>query len=131
MTSDPSTTALSAGQLAELTAGRLLSSWQLDIPALLLIAVLATLYGWGVRRIHRRGERWSPARTAAFALLGLGALTVATMSGLAVYDRAVLVAAVQNILLDLVAPWASPSATRCASRSRRFPRARRRGSGAR
>lgn len=87
MTSDPSTTALSAGQLAELTAGRLLSSWQLDIPALLLIAVLATLYGWGVRRIHRRGERWSPARTAAFALLGLGALTVATMSGLAVYDH--------------------------------------------
>ncbi|WP_330262319.1 cytochrome c oxidase assembly protein [Streptomyces griseorubiginosus] len=105
MTSDPSTTALSAGQLAELTAGRLLSSWQLDIPALLLIAVLATLYGWGVRRIHRRGERWSPARTAAFALLGLGALTVATMSGLAVYDHVLFwPAAVQNILLDLVAP---------------------------
>ncbi|MFE3855201.1 cytochrome c oxidase assembly protein [Streptomyces griseorubiginosus] len=105
MTSDPSTTALSAGQLAELTAGRLLSSWQLDIPALLLIAALATLYGWGVRRIHRRGERWSPARTAAFALLGLGALTVATMSGLAVYDQVLFwPAAVQNILLDLVAP---------------------------
>ncbi|MFF7275149.1 cytochrome c oxidase assembly protein [Streptomyces griseorubiginosus] len=105
MTSDPSTTALSAGQLAELTAGRLLSSWQLDIPALLLIAVLATLYGWGVRRIHRRGGRWSPARTAAFALLGLGALTVATMSGLAVYDHVLFwPAAVQNILLDLVAP---------------------------
>ena len=105
MTSDPSTTALSAGQLAELTAGRLLSSWQLDIPALLLIAALATLYGWGVRRIHRRGERWSPARTAAFALLGLGALTVATMSGLAVYDHVLFwPAAVQNILLDLVAP---------------------------
>ncbi len=105
MTSDPSTTALSAGQLAELTAGRLLSSWQLDIPALLLIAALATLYGWGVRRVHRRGERWSPARTAAFALLGLGALTVATMSGLAVYDHVLFwPAAVQNILLDLVAP---------------------------
>lgn len=105
MTSDPSTTALSAGQLAELTAGRLLSSWQLDIPALILIAALATLYGWGVRRIHRRGERWSPARTAAFALLGLGALTGATMSGLAVYDHVLFwPAAVQNILLDLVAP---------------------------
>ncbi|MEU0409357.1 cytochrome c oxidase assembly protein [Streptomyces griseorubiginosus] len=105
MTSDPWTTTLSAGQLAELTPGRLLSSWQPDVPALLLIAALATLYGWGVRRVHRRGERWSPARTAAFALLGLGALTVATMSGLAVYDHVLFwPAAVQNILLDLVAP---------------------------
>ncbi|MFC8428243.1 cytochrome c oxidase assembly protein [Streptomyces sp. NPDC057253] len=105
MTSDLSTTALSAGQLAELTVGRLLSSWQLDVPALLLIAALATLYGWGVLRIHRRGERWSLAHTAAFALLGLGSLTVATMSGLAVYDHVLFwPAAVQNILLDLVAP---------------------------
>ncbi|WP_020134562.1 cytochrome c oxidase assembly protein [Streptomyces sp. 351MFTsu5.1] len=105
MTTDLSTTVLSAGQLAELTAGRLLSSWQPDVPALLLIAVLATLYGWGVRRVHLRGERWSPARSAAFAVLGLGALAVATMSGLAVYDHVLFwPAAVQNILLDLVAP---------------------------
>lgn len=110
MTGDPTTalsalSALSSGQLAELTAGRLLSSWQLDIPALLLIAALATSYGWGVRRVRRRGERWPLARAAAFAVLGLGALTVATMSGLAVYDHVLFwPAAVQNILLDLVAP---------------------------
>ncbi|WP_406165442.1 cytochrome c oxidase assembly protein [Streptomyces canus] len=104
MTGD-ATSDLSAGQLAELTTGRLLSSWQLDVPALLLIAVLATLYGWGVRRIHRRGERWPLARSVAFALLGLGALAVATMSGLAVYDHVLFwPAAVQNVLLDLVAP---------------------------
>ncbi|MFC8672457.1 cytochrome c oxidase assembly protein [Streptomyces griseorubiginosus] len=110
MTGDPTTaasalSALSAGQLAELTAGRLLSSWQLDVPALLLIAALALSYGWGVRRVQRRGGRWPFARAAAFAVLGLGALTVATMSGLAVYDHVLFwPAAVQNILLDLVAP---------------------------
>ncbi|MGV9248478.1 cytochrome c oxidase assembly protein [Streptomyces sp. NPDC003710] len=96
---------LSAGPLAELTTGRLLSSWQLDVPALLLVVVLGGLYGWGVTRLHRRGESWPLARLAAFALLGLGTLVVATMSGLAVYDHVLFwPAAVQNILLDLVAP---------------------------
>ncbi|MEU0076100.1 cytochrome c oxidase assembly protein [Streptomyces sp. NPDC006332] len=104
MTGD-ATTDLSTGRLAELTAGRLLTTWQPDIPALLLIAVLATLYGWGVRRIHRRAERWPLARSVVFAVLGLGTLTVATMSGLAVYDHVLFwPAAVQNVLLDLVAP---------------------------
>ncbi len=98
-------TDLSAGQLAELTTGRLLSSWRLDVPALLLVVVLGALYGWGVGRLRRRGEPWPLARTTAFVLLGLGALVVATMSGLAVYDQVLFwPAAVQNILLDLVAP---------------------------
>ncbi|MGW2956907.1 cytochrome c oxidase assembly protein [Streptomyces sp. NPDC001220] len=91
--------------MAELTAGRLLTSWQLDVPALLLVVVLGGLYGWGVLRVRAKGEPWSPARTAAFTVLGLGALVVATMSALAVYDHALFwPAAVQNILLDLVAP---------------------------
>lgn len=98
-------TDLSAGHLAKLTVGRLLSSWQLDAPALLLVVALGALYGWGVVRLHRRGGSWPPARAAAFVLLGLGALVVATMSGLAVYDHVLFwPAAVQNILLDLVAP---------------------------
>ncbi|MEU9993391.1 cytochrome c oxidase assembly protein [Streptomyces sp. NPDC048045] len=98
-------TELSAAELPELTAGRLLSSWQLDVPALLLVVVLGALYGWGVVRLRRRGEPWPPARTAVFVVLGLGALVVATMSSLAVYDHVLFwPAAVQNILLDLVAP---------------------------
>ncbi|MGW5481737.1 cytochrome c oxidase assembly protein [Streptomyces sp. NPDC004008] len=97
--------ALSVSPLAELTTGRLLSSWQMDVPALLLVALLGGLYGWGVARLRRRGEPWPVARLAAFVLLGLGALVVATMSGLAVYDHVLFwPAAVQNILLDLVAP---------------------------
>ncbi|MGW7407350.1 cytochrome c oxidase assembly protein [Streptomyces sp. NPDC054833] len=98
-------TELSAGQLPELTTGRLLSTWQLDVPALLLVLALGALYGWGVVRLRRRGAPWPPARVAAFALLGLGGLVVATMSALAVYDHVLFwPAAVQNILLDLVAP---------------------------
>lgn len=96
---------LAAGSPPELTPHRLLSSWQLDVPALLLVVALGTLYGWGVLRLRRRGEHWPPARVAAFVLLGLGGLVVATMSALAVYDHALFwPAAVQNILLDLVAP---------------------------
>ncbi|WP_373304361.1 cytochrome c oxidase assembly protein [Streptomyces anandii] len=95
----------SAGQPAAPTVGRLLGSWQLDVPALLLVVVLGALYGAGVLRVRRRGGPWPFARSAAFGLLGLGALVVATMSALAVYDHVLFwPAAVQNILLDLVAP---------------------------
>ncbi|MGW2239560.1 cytochrome c oxidase assembly protein [Streptomyces sp. NPDC001759] len=93
------------GSLPELTPGRLFTSWQWDLPALLLVALLGGLYGWGVLRLRGRGEPWPVARAAAFGLLGLGALVVATMSALAVYDRVLFwPAAVQNILLDLIAP---------------------------
>ncbi|MFF3462415.1 cytochrome c oxidase assembly protein [Streptomyces sp. NPDC002619] len=93
------------GSLPQLTTGRLLSSWQWDVPALLLVVLLGALYSWGVLRLRRRGERWPVPRVAAFALLGLGTLVVATMSALAVYDRVLFwPAAVQNVLLDLIAP---------------------------
>ncbi|MCD7442706.1 cytochrome c oxidase assembly protein [Streptomyces lincolnensis] len=98
-------TEVAVGQLAELTGGRVLSSWRLDVPALLLAVALGALYGWGVARLRRRGAPWPFARTAAFGLLGLGGLIVATMSSLAVYDQVLFwPAAVQNVLLDLVVP---------------------------
>ncbi|MFJ8311439.1 MULTISPECIES: cytochrome c oxidase assembly protein [unclassified Streptomyces] len=94
-----------AGSLPELTWGRCLFAWQLDVPALVLVITLGVLYGWAVLRLKHRGEHWPIIRTAAFALLGLGTLTVATMSALAVYDRVLFwPAAVQNVLLDLIAP---------------------------
>ncbi|PNG16345.1 cytochrome c oxidase assembly protein, partial [Streptomyces cahuitamycinicus] len=96
---------MSAVYLPEPTVGRLLGSWQPDVPALLLVAVLGGLYGWGVVRVRRRGGSWPPARLAAFVLLGLGTIVVATMSGLAVYDRELFwPAAVQNVGLELLAP---------------------------
>ncbi|MFI6023756.1 cytochrome c oxidase assembly protein [Streptomyces sp. NPDC051287] len=91
--------------MVEPTVGVLLTSWQPDVPALLLVVLLGGLYGWGVRRVRAAGGSWSPVRTAAFAVVGLGALVVATMSALAVYDHVLFwPAAVQNVLLDLVAP---------------------------
>ncbi|MEU8965379.1 cytochrome c oxidase assembly protein, partial [Streptomyces sp. NPDC048491] len=99
------TLSVAAGSLPELTTGRLLSVWRPDVAALLLIAVLGGLYAGGVVRLRRRGERWPLPRIAAFALLGLGSLAVATMSALAVYDTELFwPAAVQNVLLDLIAP---------------------------
>ena len=89
----------------QLTVGRLFSSWQADVPALLVVVLLGGLYGWGVLRLRRRGESWPVARTVAFAVFGLGTIVVATMSALAVYDRVLFwPAAVQNVLLDLIAP---------------------------
>jgi cytochrome c oxidase assembly factor CtaG len=91
--------------LPRLTAGQLLGSWQLDPYALVLVVLFGGLYAAGVLRLARRGERWPVGRTLAFAGLGLGAIVVATMSGLAVYDHELFwPAAVQNMVLDLIAP---------------------------
>lgn len=91
--------------LPELTWSRFPRIWELDVPALVLVAVMGGLYAWGVLRLRRRKEPWGSGRTAVFALLGLGTIVFTTMSALAVYDRVLFwPAAVQNILLDLVAP---------------------------
>ena len=54
--------------------------------------------------MNRRGDGWPVGRTAVF-LLGLGALGVATVSGLAAYDVTLLsVHMVQHMLLSMIAP---------------------------
>jgi cytochrome c oxidase assembly factor CtaG len=95
----------SSQALPELTGARYLDSWQLDGVALAVVLLLGAGYAYAVRRRARAGQGWPLWRTAAFYLLGLGTLVVATMSSLAVYDRVLFwPAAVQNILLDLFAP---------------------------
>ncbi|MCC3773395.1 cytochrome c oxidase assembly protein [Streptomyces sp. UNOB3_S3] len=87
------------------TPGRWAGTWQADPFGIAAVVLLGGLYGWGVLRARRNGHRWPAVRTAAFAVLGLGTVAVATMSSLAVYGRVLFwPAAVQNILLDLVAP---------------------------
>jgi cytochrome c oxidase assembly factor CtaG len=67
-----------------------------------LLAVLAYLAG--VRRLARRGRRWSPTATACF-LGGMACLWMAVGSGLAAYDDEVAaVHMVQHGLLMMVAP---------------------------
>ncbi|MBY8876661.1 cytochrome c oxidase assembly protein [Actinacidiphila acidipaludis] len=91
--------------LPELTGDRYVTAWQLDVPALTVVVLLGACYAYGVRRRRREGQAWPLWRTAAFYVVGLGMLVLATMSSLAVYDKVLFwPAAVQNILLDLFAP---------------------------
>ena len=83
---------------------RVLTEWTLD-PVLFLGTVWVTgLYLWGVWTLHERGDRWPAGRTAAF-LGGMAWFVVATQSGLAAYDTALLsVHMVQHMVLAMVVP---------------------------
>lgn len=97
--------AMAVAGLPELTGVRFLTAWEPDPVAAAFVVLLGGLYAAGVVRLRRRGEHWSAPRTAAFVLVGLGAIVVATMSALMVYSRVLFwPAAVQNITLDLIAP---------------------------
>ena len=69
-------------------------------------AEVATVVAYllGVRRLARRGRRWSPWSTAAFTT-GVAAVWIAVGSGLAAYDDVNVTAhVVQHVLLMMVAP---------------------------
>jgi putative membrane protein len=70
--------------------------------ALEIVAVI--WYLAGVRRLARRGRRWSPYATSAY-VAGVAALWVAVGSGLAAYDEVnVTLHVIQHLLLMMVAP---------------------------
>ena len=69
------------------------------------LALTATLYLYGVQRLHRRGDAWPLVRSVCFVGLGLGTIAVALLSGLAAYDLRLFGAhMVQHMLLSMVAP---------------------------
>ena len=89
----------------ELTFARAVTSWTLDAPVLLVVLAAAGCYLAGVRRVRRGGQRWPAAWVVAFLAGGTGALVIATMSFLGVYQSVLFwPRAVQNVLLLLVAP---------------------------
>ena len=89
----------------ELTIARAVTSWTLDVPVLLVVLAAAGCYLAGVRRVRRSGQRWPAAWVVAFLAGGTGALVIATMSFLGVYQSVLFwPRAVQNVLLLLVAP---------------------------
>jgi putative membrane protein len=49
-----------------------LSTYRFDLTAFIISIAAAALYLAGVIALRRRGHRWSPARTAAFLMLGVG-----------------------------------------------------------
>ena len=88
-----------------LTLSRAVTSWTLDLPVLVAVLLAAGLYLAGMRRLRRAGQPWPVARAVSFLAGGTGALVIATMSFLGVYQGVLFsVRAVQNVLLLLVAP---------------------------
>jgi putative membrane protein len=62
------------------------SAWQIDWAALVMISASGVLYGLGLRAVRASGCRWPLWRTLAFYLLGLGSLTVLTCGFPGVYS---------------------------------------------
>jgi putative copper resistance protein D len=88
-----------------LTGWTFLSSWVFDPLGVSLAASLACLYGVLLWRVHRRGFRWSKARSTAYFIMGIAALLFATCGGLAAYRSTLFwVAAVQAAVLSAVVP---------------------------
>jgi len=89
----------------ELTLARAVTSWTLDLPVLVAVLAAAGLYLAAAQRVRRAGQPWPAARTVAFLAGGTGAVVLATMSFVGVYQGVLFwVRAVQTILLLLVAP---------------------------
>ena len=89
----------------ELTVARAFTSWTLDLPVLLAVLAAGGLYLAGVWRVRKAGQPWPAARTVAFLAGGTGALVIATMSFLGVYQHVLFYdRAVQTVLLLLAAP---------------------------
>jgi putative membrane protein len=84
--------------------GRLLFDWSVAPVPLIGVALAGSLYLVAVLKLRRRGDSWSPGRTAAW-LAGLVVVAYATSGGVALYDHALFSAhAVQHMLLATVAP---------------------------
>ncbi|MHA6616701.1 cytochrome c oxidase assembly protein [Pseudonocardia sp. DLS-67] len=86
------------------TLARLALDWRFDLIFGTAALVLAGVYLLGVRRLHRRGDRWVVGRTAAW-LTGCAALLVATSSGLGRYGPAMFsVHMGQHMILNMLVP---------------------------
>jgi putative copper resistance protein D len=88
-----------------LTALRLLTVWTMDWWVLIGLLVSLGLYLWGVRRLHKRGDKWPVGRTIAWCVGGMGTIAIATFSSLGAYDTVLFsVHMVQHMLLNMIAP---------------------------
>jgi cytochrome c oxidase assembly factor CtaG/putative copper export protein len=84
--------------------GRWFTSWQPDLLWVLLAGLGFALYGIGVARLVRRGDRWPVGRTICWAL-GLLVVLYVTCGGPAVYGRVTFSGhMLMHMLLTMVAP---------------------------
>lgn len=76
----------------------------LPVGPVLFVVATGALYAWGVRRLVRAGQAWSPLRNIAF-FLGEAVLFVATASWLNTEDSSnFVVQAIQYSMVGMVAP---------------------------
>ncbi|GAA5109450.1 cytochrome c oxidase assembly protein [Pseudonocardia adelaidensis] len=86
------------------TLARLAFDWRFDLIFGTAAIVLAAVYLLGVRRLHRRGDRWVTGRTVAW-LSGCVALLIATSSGIGRYGPAMFsVHMGQHMILNMLVP---------------------------
>lgn len=70
----------------ELTPIRFITEWKFDILWMLIVAFAAFFYLAGVRRLHKRGDRWSWLKTTSF-MTGLAVLFYVTNGGVNAYEK--------------------------------------------
>ncbi|MGP3962680.1 cytochrome c oxidase assembly protein [Nonomuraea sp. 3N208] len=88
----------------EITLGNVFTLWWFDLFFAVVAAVLAGLYGLGVRRLARRGDRWPPGRTVSW-FAGVALLVFATQSGLARYAQVMFdIHMVEHMTLSMIVP---------------------------
>ncbi|UBU16518.1 cytochrome c oxidase assembly protein [Nonomuraea gerenzanensis] len=87
-----------------ITIGNVFSLWWLDLFFAVVAAVLAGLYGAGVLRLRRRGDKWPWGRTASW-FVGVALLVLCTQSGLARYAQVMFdVHMIEHMTLSMVVP---------------------------
>lgn len=90
--------------MADVTIVDVLTDWQLDPAALVVIGASTWAYAVGVRRLRQRGRRWPTSRVWLWGL-AMVAGVVATQSGIGRYDAERLtVHMAQHLLLGMVLP---------------------------
>ncbi|WP_327583392.1 bifunctional copper resistance protein CopD/cytochrome c oxidase assembly protein [Nonomuraea sp. NBC_00507] len=88
----------------EITAANVFALWWFDLFFAVVAAVLAGLYGIGVRRLARRGDRWPPGRTVSW-FVGVALLVFATQSGLARYAQVMFdIHMIEHMTLSMIVP---------------------------
>ena len=87
-----------------ISLGNLVTLWWFDLFFAVVAALLAGLYGAGVARLLRRGDRWPWSRTIAW-YIGLIILVIVTQSGVAKYGPVLFsVHMSQHMVLGMLVP---------------------------
>jgi cytochrome c oxidase assembly factor CtaG len=88
-----------------LVGWRYLTTWTFPWWVVLSLLLVAGLYLYGVRTLHKRGDRWPLWRTVSFVVLGLGGVAIATFSFLGAYDTVLFwTHMIQHMVLNMIAP---------------------------